>query len=239
MDFTELLIRKFKLQKLIIYDAYKQKPTEYFTCLFRRTHVPKYIPSTLYPAYISTTQRQSAIYEVLQTTEFGQVSKGEVGINRLLKDGYFSDAFPLHDGPFNDGDDNNQSGNSNPRRELYVNWAQYSKWYKFQPIDNIRDYFGEKIGLYFAWLGAYAHWLLIPSIVGLVIFLISLTYLNNDSYSEQVCTLGKNITMCPDCDGSCNYWNLSDSCFQSRLSAVVDNQYTIFYAIFMTIWGKP
>jgi hypothetical protein len=35
-----------------------------------------------------------------------------------------------------------------------------------QPIDEIRDYFGEKIGLYFEFLGHYATWLLPLSIVG-------------------------------------------------------------------------
>lgn len=35
-----------------------------------------------------------------------------------------------------------------------------------QPIDEIRDYFGEKIGLYFEFLGHYTTWLLPLSIVG-------------------------------------------------------------------------
>ena len=38
-----------------------------------------------------------------------------------------------------------------------------------QPLDLIRHYFGEEIGLYFAWLGLYTLLLIVPSIIGLAI----------------------------------------------------------------------
>lgn len=41
----------------------------------------------------------------------------------------------------------------NPRQVLYHYWARWGTWYKYQPLDHIREYFGEKIGIYFAWLG--------------------------------------------------------------------------------------
>lgn len=34
-----------------------------------------------------------------------------------------------------------------------------------------RKYFGEKVGLYFAWLGAYTQMLIPASIVGVIVFL--------------------------------------------------------------------
>lgn len=48
----------------------------------------------------------------------------------------------------------------NQRQIIYNYWARWCKWYKYQPLDHIREYFGEKIALYFAWLGNYKYNLL-------------------------------------------------------------------------------
>ena len=45
------------------------------------------------------------------------------------------------------------------------------------------------------------------------------------------------IRMCPKCDG-CAYWNLSEICTQSKMNAVFDSSLTVFYSVFMSIWGK-
>ena len=57
------------------------------------------------------------------------------------------------------------------RHLLYTEWAAFSRIFKFQPLDTVRDYYGVKIALYFAWLGYYTTLLLPPSIVGLLVFM--------------------------------------------------------------------
>lgn len=39
-----------------------------------------------------------------------------------------------------------------------------------QPLDSIRDYFGEKISFYFAWVGTFIASLIVPAVIGLGVF---------------------------------------------------------------------
>ena len=44
--------------------------------------------------------------------------------------------------------------------------------------------------------------------------------------------------MCPQCDKYCDYWSLDKSCNFSRIAYVFDNYSTVFFAVFMSCWGK-
>lgn len=54
---------------------------------------------------------------------------------------------------------------------LYSEWAQPGRWYKKQPLWLVRKYFGDRIALYFTWLGFYTTMLIPASVVGLFCFL--------------------------------------------------------------------
>ena len=145
----------------------------------------------------------------------------------------------------------------NTRQILFEYWARWGKWYKYQPLDHIRDYFGEKIAIYFAWLGFYTGWLLPAALVGLAVFAYGLLTLDNNSIAAEVCgnEVGKynqifkegneviiaptffSLTMCPLCE-KCTAWRLHNICSYTRIAYLFDNPGTVFYAVFMSFWGK-
>uniref|UniRef100_A0A4W5P0V5 Anoctamin n=1 Tax=Hucho hucho TaxID=62062 RepID=A0A4W5P0V5_9TELE len=123
------------------------------------------------------------------------------------------------------------------RQILYEEWASYSVFYKYQPIGLIRKYFGEKIGLYFAWLGVYTQMLIPAAIVGVIVFLYGCATVDNDIPSMEICDPRNNITMCPLCDRACSYWKLKTACGTARASHLFDNPATVFFSIFMALWA--
>ena len=47
----------------------------------------------------------------------------------------------------------------------------------------------------------------------------------------------KHIKMCPLCN-DCDYWQLDDICLYKKIAYLFDHPGTVFYAIFMSFWGK-
>uniref|UniRef100_A0A803TX32 Anoctamin n=1 Tax=Anolis carolinensis TaxID=28377 RepID=A0A803TX32_ANOCA len=158
------------------------------------------------------------------------------GINKLLDSGIYKAAFPLHDSRFN-----HQSQDPtcpNERYLLYREWAHPRNILKLQPLDLVRKYYGEKIGIYFAWLGFYTQMLLLAAIVGLGCFLYGYFTRDNCTWSQEVCdpNIGGNIIMCPQCDQECTYWNLTITCESSKKLCIFDSFGTLVFAVFMGIW---
>uniref|UniRef100_A0AAY4EDR3 Anoctamin n=1 Tax=Denticeps clupeoides TaxID=299321 RepID=A0AAY4EDR3_9TELE len=124
------------------------------------------------------------------------------------------------------------------RYTLYKHWAKFFLFYKEQPLNLIRKYYGEKIGVYFAWLGFYTEMLFWAALVGLICFLYGVMTYNQNEWSQEICndTIGGQIVMCPLCDKKCGYWKLSSTCNSSWQSHLFDNVATVFFAIFMGIW---
>ena len=67
------------------------------------------------------------------------------GVDKLITEESLLACYPLHDGGLETG--------GSQRNLLYTQWASLTKFCKYQPLDAIRDYYGVKMGLYFAWLG--------------------------------------------------------------------------------------
>ncbi|XP_067612790.1 uncharacterized protein [Eurosta solidaginis] len=186
-------------------------------------------------AYTSA-QRSLMVMQVLIRTPFDDSDR--VGIRRLLNDSTYLACFPLHEGRY---DCPHSSGVSFDRRTLYLTWAHPSQWYKKQPLCLIRKYFGDKIALYFCWLGFYTEMLVYPAVVGTLCFLYGLASIDSEDNtpSKEICNeYGTgNITLCPLCDKACSYQSLHESCTFSRLTYLFDNPSTVFFAIFMSFWA--
>ncbi|XP_064076087.1 anoctamin-4 isoform X1 [Vanessa tameamea] len=185
----------------------------------------------------SPAQRSYLVMQILLRVRYDN-NEIKMGIRRLLNDGTYLACFPLHEGRYDlDMEDKMQTD----RRLLYLEWARPCKWYKKQPLWLIRRYFGEKIALYFCWLGFYTKMLYAPAIVGTLCFLYGLASMNSSDNipSKEICDITGpgNTTLCPLCDKACQYQSLSDSCLFAKLTYLFDNPATVFFAIFMSFWA--
>nr|XP_021525389.1 anoctamin-1 isoform X1 [Aotus nancymaae] len=204
-------------------------------------------------SFFDSKTRSTIVYEILKRTtctkakySMGQgegrrkdsalLSKrrkcGKYGITSLLANGVYAAAYPLHDGDYE-----GENVEFNDRKLLYEEWARYGVFYKYQPIDLVRKYFGEKIGLYFAWLGVYTQMLIPASVVGIIVFLYGCATMDENIPSMEMCDQRYNITMCPLCDKTCSYWKMSSACATARASHLFDNPATVFFSVFMALWA--
>lgn len=119
------------------------------------------------------------------------------GLPYLLLKGAYSDAFVLHEdsekcqqredvraGHFLSAETPGMVLDADPRKDLDEKWTQF---FKFQPMWLIRNYFGEKIGFYFAWTGMLITTLWIPMLFGLAVFFYGL-YERYVAVSFYACT---------------------------------------------------
>ncbi|XP_023213768.1 anoctamin-7-like isoform X2 [Centruroides sculpturatus] len=234
-NWSERILRTLRIPN-IMYADIPNKPLDYYTCRFKASKLDKFLGSENQEEYFTTTQRIRVVQEILQTAVYGKRRRAQLGIDRLVEEGVYTAAFPLHDGPYQKPTHYVLPDCLNRRQILYEYWARWGRWYKYQPLDHIREYFGEKIGIYFAWLGFYTGWLLPAAVVGLIVFLYGVLTMKEDSPSNEVCQSEKKYKMCPWCDG-CPFWYLSDICFFSKLSYLFDHPGTVFYAVFVSFWA--
>ncbi|XP_024136617.2 anoctamin-7 isoform X1 [Oryzias melastigma] len=228
------------LKRFCIPNAMKEwvpnRPVDYYTCAFRKSKMHRFVGYENHETYFSNTQRHRVVYEILARTVYGKRKKAEVGVDRLVAEGAFAAAFPLHEGPFQLPKQDVRPDDLNRRQVLYFYWARWSKWYKYQPLDHIREYFGEKIALYFAWLGFYTAWLLPAAVVGTLIFVSGVMSMGTNTPAEEICHGGSSYRMCPLCK-TCKAWNMSDICTMAKLGYLFDHPGTVFFSVFMSFWA--
>uniref|UniRef100_A0A3B4TR31 Anoctamin n=1 Tax=Seriola dumerili TaxID=41447 RepID=A0A3B4TR31_SERDU len=193
------------------------KETEYFTAPFEKDRLDYFYIKDK-DVFFTPSMRSRMAYYILSRAPYeirGNIKK--FGITKLLDGGVYKAAYPLHDCRFNVR--STEEGCPNERFLLYEEWAHPKSFYKMQPLDLIRKYYGEKIGIYFAWLGFYTIMLTMAAAVGLGCFIYGYKTQETSTWSKEVCDpeIGGNIVMCPQCDRFCNYWRLNTTCESSKL----------------------
>ncbi|XP_049675772.1 anoctamin-5 isoform X5 [Accipiter gentilis] len=209
---------------------------DYFTAPFSKDKQELYLINDE-STFFSPSMRNRIVNYILTRCPYGtEEGKKKFGIKRLLNNGTYSAAYPLHDCQY--WKKANDPNCDNERYTLYMEWARFLRFYKEQPLDLIRKYYGEKIGIYFAWLGFYTEMLFLAAVVGLICFLYGLFTMDENMSSKEICdpAIGGEIIMCPLCDRECEYWRLNTTCQSSEYSHLFDNVATLFFAIFMGIW---
>ncbi|CAF3476960.1 unnamed protein product [Rotaria socialis] len=178
--------------------------------------------------------------EALDTIRALESNLQRPGLDRLIARRVYDTYFPLHESKAlrnNVTDANNRD--LGDREKLKKYWATMRQFLKFQPLLLVRSYMGEKIAFYFAFIGFYNQTLILPSIVGIIIFIYGAATVATDQPTSDICgNFGNTTYMCPRCDKECPFWRLSDSCIYSNASYVFDNAATLVFAIFMSIWGR-
>uniref|UniRef100_A0A665X1E7 Anoctamin n=1 Tax=Echeneis naucrates TaxID=173247 RepID=A0A665X1E7_ECHNA len=212
------------------------KETEYFTAPFEKDRLD-YFYIKEKDIFFTPAMRSRMAYYILSRAPYeirGNIKK--FGITKLLDGGVYKAAYPLHDCRFNVK--STEQGCPNERYLLYEEWAHPKSFYKMQPLDLIRKYYGEKIGIYFAWLGFYTIMLTLAAVVGLGCFIYGYKTQETSTWSKEVCDpqIGGNIVMCPQCDKFCKYWRLNTTCEASKKLCIFDNFGTLVFAVFMSIW---
>ncbi|XP_047098037.1 anoctamin-1-like isoform X1 [Schistocerca piceifrons] len=205
------------------------KSNQRYTAVYSRDR--EYLFDIKAPGFFTPAIHSRIVQFILDRNRFSEAEHDDFafGIERLIAEAAYVAAYPLHDG------DLKTTGSM--RYKLYTEWASVSKCFHYQPLDYIKEYFGVKIALYFAWLGFYTHMLLPASVVGIICFIYSCVTLYDNQPSEDICNSQLNITMCPLCDYFCSFWNLTETCLHARITYLFDNPTTVFFAVFMSFWA--
>ncbi|KAK5619488.1 hypothetical protein CRENBAI_013873 [Crenichthys baileyi] len=169
-----------------------------------------------YQNSLPLTTRIRVVHFILNHTP---IHSGE-NLRDLMKAKVFEARFCLHE--------------KKRQKELKESWARWTACLQGQPITAVRNYFGEKVALYFLWLGWYTFLLIPPALIGILVFLYGLSYFNSSPLIQEVCE--SNRVMCPLCDTGCKVWKLSETCSYAKLSLLFDNNGTVLFAMFMAIW---
>lgn len=230
----------FDMDRLVLYKNYNN-PTEFFRPATRSFLVHKILINMdiskdlkEYGVFDSLEEednccscgRAKTLKELRQAESDQELQK--INLPFLIMKKVYKESVVLHEasdvGKINDEDSADEEEEDpkeleqkadDPRAKLNRSWT---KLFKFQPLWRIRNYYGEKIALYFAWSGHLITSLWLPMLFGLAIFIYGLfkSIKTRIQYEDK----NQNVT------------SLLDTIKQS-----FDNEVTPYFAMVICIWG--
>lgn len=215
-------------------DRSLMKPDRQVTAVFSREKSDCFLIEDK-ETFFSDIDRSRMTHRFLLSTKYSS-EMDDFGISRLLHKGVYECAYPLHEDLRTESEDNLPT---NERQRLCQNWASFSQWYKYQPLSAIKNYFGTRVALYFAWLGTYNFMLVIAGLIGMCCFIVGLITMETFQPVKEICDERNSelFYMCPLCDKDCSYWTLTKSCDYATVSHLFDHEGTVFFAVFMSLWA--
>jgi len=142
--------------------------------LYKTHTVPAKDGQDAYPqsgAIFRTTDRIRLIDSIIGSLDHNCAG---VDVGQLMHDGDLLHYFPLHE--------NGQLAS------MDQDW--FRCFVSGADIDMVRDYFGERIALYFLFMSHLNKWLIVPSVLGLVFFLIELVFQTPDNVASIALCIG-------------------------------------------------
>lgn len=113
-----------------------------------------------------STDRIKLMISILESKITDNPAGCGLNVNDLLHEEAVLAAFPLHDYTL--------------LKNIQKDWLKLRAWPSEQPITDIKDYFGERVGLYFAYLQHYVTWLMYPALFGVGTFIYGAIFWKNN-----------------------------------------------------------
>lgn len=159
-----------------IFDTEEQCPYQYYEYMYGMYDDREEL-ETLYHRY----PRSSSIFRSCDRNKLImsaiKAPKSDNGANLVLEQlvnlEIIEAAYPLHD--------------YNELKAVQSRWLVYWAWPWDQPFARIKDYFGEKVGLYFVFLGHYTSLVILAAIVGFAFYIVTIVQSPNSPAIPGFC----------------------------------------------------